>query len=213
MADVLLIILIAYLLGTIMGGTVVGALRGGIDLRQVGSGNVGATNALRTQGKAFALAVLLLDIGKGVLAVTVLPMSAGLESPWPRESLAYGCGVAVAVGHIYPVWFRFRGGKGVATLAGVFAALLPMALPWMLVVFAALLLLTGYVSLASVCAALVAALHVGLGEGLSTPAGAFALAMAALVIFKHRENLKRMAAGQEPRFERARVLGRWLGFK
>lgn len=212
MFEVIALVITAYLIGTVMGGTVVGALRGGIDLRTLGSGNIGATNALRTQGKGFALAVLLLDIGKGVLAVTLLPRLIS-DSVLSRESLAYLCGVAVAVGHIYPVWFRFRGGKGVATLAGVFATLLPFALPWMLAVFALLLLVTGYVGLASVGSALTAALYIGLSAGLTTHAGAFALAMAALVIFKHRENLKRMVSGTEPRFERTRVLGRALGLK
>ena len=213
MLEVLLKILAAYLIGTIMGGTVVGALRGGVDLRKLGSGNMGATNALRTQGKRFALAVLAVDIIKGVVAVTLLPAWNWSNAAVSRESMAYLCGVAVAVGHIYPVWFRFRGGKGVATLAGVFATLLPFALPWMLAVFALLVLLTGYVSLASVCSALTAALYVSLGAGLTTHAGAFALAMSALVIFKHRENLKRVVSGNEPRFERARVLGRALGLK
>ena len=213
MLEVLLKTLAAYLIGTIMGGTVVGALRGGVDLRKLGSGNIGATNALRTQGKGFALAVLLVDIGKGVLAVTLLSMWEWTESALSRESMAYLCGVAVAVGHIYPVWFRFRGGKGVATLAGVFATLMPLALPWMLAVFALLVLLTGYVSLASVCGALTAALYVGLGEGLYSHAGVFTLAMSLLVIFKHRGNLKRVMNGDEPRFERARLLGRALGLK
>lgn len=213
MLEIFLKALVAYLLGTIMGGTVIGALRGGVDLRKLGSGNLGATNALRTQGKGFALAVLLLDIGKGVLAVTLLPMWSWADASLSRESVAYLCGVAVAVGHIYPLWFRFRGGKGVATLAGVFATLLPLALPWMLAVFALLVLLTGYVSLASVCGALTAALYVGLGEGLSSHAGVFTLAMSLLVIFKHRGNLKRVMNGDEPRFERARLLGRALGLK
>lgn len=204
---------LAYLIGTIMGGTVIGWLRGGVDLRQLGSGNIGATNALRTQGKGFALAVLLLDAGKGVFAVLALP---ALNWPWAgapalsRESLAYVCGVAVALGHIYPVWFRFRGGKGVATLTGVFGALMTTALPWMLVAFALTVLLTGYVGLASVFGALTAAIYVGFGPGLATPAGFFTLAMAGLVIFKHRDNLRRVFLGTEPRFERARVLGRWL---
>lgn len=213
MLEIFLKALVAYLLGTIMGGMVIGALRGGVDLRKLGSGNLGATNALRTQGKGFALAVLLLDIGKGVLAVTLLPMWPWADSSLSRESVAYLCGVAVAVGHIYPVWFRFRGGKGVATLAGVFATLLPLALPWMLAVFALLVLLTGYVSLASVCGALTAALYVGLGEGLNSHAGVFTLTMSLLVIFKHRGNLKRVMNGDEPRFERARLLGRALGLK
>ncbi len=204
---------LAYLIGTIMGGSVIGLLRGGVDLRTLGSGNVGATNALRTQGKGFALAVLLLDAGKGVLAVLALP---AFNWPWvgvsslTRESIAYVCGVAVALGHVYPVWFRFRGGKGVATLTGVFGALIVAALPWMLAAFALTVMLTGYVGLASAFGALTATIYVGVTAGLATPAGFFTLAMAALVVFKHRENLRRIFLGTEHRFERARVLGRWL---
>ncbi len=202
---------LAYLLGTLMGGTVVGALRGGVDLRKFGSGNIGATNALRTQGKGFALAVLALDAGKGVLAVLAVPV---LDWPWAgatalsRESVAYVCGVAVALGHIYPVWFGFRGGKGVATLAGVFGALLTLAMPWMVAAFVLTVLLTGYVGLASVVTALTATLWAALGPGLVSPAGLFTLAMALLVIFKHRDNLQRIARGEEYCFEKARVLGR-----
>src|SRR5689334_22048078 len=115
-----------------MGGILIGRLRGGVDLRTMGSGNVGATNALRTQGKAFALAVFAIDAGKGVLAATAIP-----AVPWNlpgallfgRDTLPYACGIAVALGHIFPAWFHFHGGKGIATLAGVYATLLTPALP------------------------------------------------------------------------------------
>src|SRR5262245_5340181 len=102
-----------------MGGQIAGRFRG-VDLRTQGSGNVGATNALRTQGKKFALLVLAIDVGKGVLAALLLP---GLPWPWgestvSHEALAYLCGGAAVIGHCYPVFSGFRGGKGVATLAG-----------------------------------------------------------------------------------------------
>lgn len=205
--------ILAYLIGTLMGGVVVGALRGGVDLSKVGSGNVGATNALRTQGKAFAFAVLLIDAGKGVLAVTLLPACTwpwAESSPPSREAVAYLCGAAVALGHIYPVWFNFRGGKGVATLMGVYGALLPAAFPWMAATFVLITVLSGFVALSSIGGALCAAVFVAATSGLLTVAGAFTIAMAALVIFKHRDNLRRIASGDEHRFERARALGRWL---
>lgn len=208
--------LLAYLLGTLMGGSVVGALCGGVDLRKVGSGNVGATNALRTQGKTFALAVLLIDAGKGVLAVTLLPAWTWTWSDvtvLPRESLAYVCGAAVALGHIYPVWYGFRGGKGVATLMGVYGAVLPAAFPWMAATFVLITMLSGFVALSSIGGALCATIFVALTTGLLTPAGGFTLAMSALVIFKHRDNLQRIARGEEYRFEKARALGRMLRFK
>src|SRR5438309_183117 len=121
-----------------MGGQVVGRVRGGVDLREHGSGNIGATNALRTQGKGFALAVLAIDVGKGVLAASVLPW---LHWPWEgasalsRETLAYFCGAAAALGHCYPAFYAFRGGKGVATLAGVYATVMTAAMPWILLAF------------------------------------------------------------------------------
>jgi glycerol-3-phosphate acyltransferase PlsY len=216
MAELLAKVLLAYLLGTAMGGFIVGRLRGGIDLRTQGSGNVGATNALRTQGKGFALLVLLIDVGKGIAAVTLLP-----PLPWPmadglamgRGALPYACGVAAALGHVYPVWFGFRGGKGAATLAGIFAVLLTAALPWMLLTFALVLVLTGYVGLGTVTAAITALLYVTCfsAHGLFSPPGLFTLTMALLVAYTHRENLLRVWQGRESRFERAMILKRWLG--
>jgi glycerol-3-phosphate acyltransferase PlsY len=214
MTELLIKALAAYLLGGVMGGDVMRLLRGGADLRQSGSGNVGATNALRTRGPAFALGVLLIDIGKGVLAALAIP---AVHWPWPQTGAlppltqGYVCGVAVALGHCYPLFQKFRGGKGVATLAGVFGALLPAALPWMLLAFALAVMLTGYVALASIGGALTALAYVLLGNGgLLSAAGAFTLAMVALVVFKHRENLRRLRQGSEHRFEKAMVLRKWL---
>lgn len=205
----------AYLIGGVMGGDILRAVLGGDDLRQTGSGNVGTTNALRNRGKAFALGVLAIDIGKGVLAVTLIP-----HMPWPwigrctlsATTLAYTCGIAVVLGHCYPLLQKFRGGKGVATLAGVFGALLPWALPWMLLAFVLTLLTGGYVSLSSLLAAVAAVLWVAIAmpAGLLSTVGAFVLAMLVLLVFKHRSNILRLLRGQEPRFERVRVIGRQL---
>lgn len=204
---------LAYLLGGVMGGDVMRRLAGGADLRAAGSGNVGATNALRTRGAKFALGVLAIDIGKGVLAALALP-----RVPWPlgtaaddtlHAALPFVCGYAAALGHCYPVFQKFRGGKGVATLTGVFGALLPSALPWIIATFALVVMLTGWVSLASIAGSVVALLFVScFGAGFWSLTGAFTLAMVALVLFKHRANLARLVAGTEPRFEKARVLGR-----
>ena len=212
MLELLLKTLAAYLLGNLMGGKLLGALRG-IDLRSVGSGNVGATNALRTQGAGFAIGVLAIDVAKGVIASLWIPQlpSFGAGVFAVREQ-AYLCGVAVALGHCYPAFYGFKGGKGVATLAGVFAALLAGALGWMLGVFALLIMLSGYVSLATLGAAATAVLWVALdtAAGLRSSAGAFTLAMATLIVWTHRHNIERLLRGNESRFEKARVLGRWL---
>ena len=216
MAELLAKILLAYLLGTAMGGFIVGRLRGGVDLRTQGSGNVGATNALRTQGKLFALLVLLIDVGKGIVAVTLVP-----ALPWPlpdgmamgRGALPYACGVSAALGHVYPAWFGFRGGKGAATLAGIFAVLLTAALPWMLLAFALVLVLTGYVGLATITASVTALLYVACfsAQGIFSPPGLFTLTMSLLVVYTHRENLLRVWHGRENKFERAMIFKRWLG--
>lgn len=214
--DMLARLLLAYLLGCVMGGRIMGALRGGVDLRRLGSGNIGATNALRTQGVGFALGVLLIDVLKGVVAVLVVPqLTLPLDAAdWSgsRESQAYACGAAVVIGHCYPLFNRFAGGKGVATLAGVFACLLPLAVLWMLGAFVLVVLLSGYVSLATLAATVVGLFHVSCvgPHGLFSAAGLFMLGMAALVFWKHRHNLMRLYQGTESRFERARVLGRWL---
>lgn len=215
MVDTLLQTLLAYLIGTLMGGQIVGALRGGIDLRQLGSGNLGATNALRTQGAAFGLSVLAIDVLKGLLAALVVPALPNLGTPLlARADQAYLCGVAVAIGHCYPVTARFRGGKGVATLAGVFAALLTPSLPWLLGSFVLVVILTGYVSLATIVATLAAVLYATCfsAAGLFSTAGAFTVAMALLVVWKHRDNVRRLFARREHRFEKAMVLRRWLRF-
>lgn len=215
MIELIVKALLAYLLGGLMGGDVMRYLVGGEDLRASGSGNVGATNALRTRGPGFALGVLAIDIGKGVLAALLIPVL-----PWPfaaggaetRELLPYVCGFAAALGHCYPVFKKFRGGKGVATLTGVFGALLPAALPWIVGAFVLVILLSGYVSLASITGAVVALFYVAcIGSGFWSLAGAFTLAMLALVLFKHRANIARLAAGTESRFERARLIGRCFG--
>jgi glycerol-3-phosphate acyltransferase PlsY len=213
LTEIILKVAVAYLLGNIMGGQIAGRLRG-VDLRTQGSGNIGATNALRTQGKKAALLVLAIDVGKGVLAALALP-----AVPWPwsggsadRETLMYACGAAAAIGHCYPVFHGFRGGKGVATLAGVYAAVMPFALPWILLAFIAVVILSGYVSLATLTAALAALLNVTCFDerGIFSPLGAFCVSMTVLVLWKHRQNWGRLLRGTEHRFEKARLLHRWL---
>jgi glycerol-3-phosphate acyltransferase PlsY len=195
-------LLLAYLLGTLLGSLILGRLRG-IDIRNLGSGNAGATNALRTQGRGFALAVLLIDVGKGVIAVLTLPP---LQLPGmaadplvSREWLSIACGLAVIIGHVYPVWFGFRGGKGVATVVGVVGALqpwllLPLLSCWLLVV-----MLTGYVGLASMLsgAGLTAAVYAG-ARG-DTPLLVFCILVTGFVTFTHRANIARMLSGTENR--------------
>jgi glycerol-3-phosphate acyltransferase PlsY len=200
-------ITLAYALGAIMGGLVVGYARGGVDIRKVGSGNVGGTNALRTQGKLFALFVMLIDVGKGIVAVAFLPPlefpGIGIDPEIHRAVMTYAVGLAVVVGHVFPVWADFRGGKGGATAAGLLAYLAPaVAVPvigaWLAIVF-----FTGYVGIATVSAAWFAAAYLAVTALPETRAlAAFAALLAAFITYTHRSNLRRMWDGTESRFGR-----------
>jgi acyl phosphate:glycerol-3-phosphate acyltransferase len=198
-------LLLAYLLGTLLGSMILGRMRG-VDIRSMGSGNAGATNALRTQGKVFGLLVLLIDIAKGVIAARWLPSAVlpgiGIDAGVSREWLTVACGFAVIVGHVYPVWFDFRGGKGAATVVGVVAALelrllLPLLLSWIVV-----LLLSGFVGLATMLATVALAVAVIVLEPNNLPLCTFCCAVAVFVIFTHRSNIARMRAGKENRVRR-----------
>lgn len=206
-------ILLAYLLGSIVGGLVVGKLWGGVDIRKSGSGNAGATNALRTQGAGFAAWVILIDIAKGWIAAAVLPRL-GLPGVTPAPGnqamwLPALCAFAAILGHVFPVWHGFRGGKGVATLVGAFAGiqlalLLPLFASWLAVV-----VVSGYVGLASIIAALAIPIYLLIRDGVvMSPLMGFALACALLVLYTHRGNVRRMRAGTEPRARRLWLLGR-----
>jgi acyl phosphate:glycerol-3-phosphate acyltransferase len=212
--ELLLKVLASYLIGSLIGGLIVGKLRGGVDIRTLGSGNAGGTNALRTQGKSFALWVMLIDIGKGIVATRLIaPLSLqglGLAGAgvW-REWLPIVCGLAAIIGHVYPIWYGFRGGKGVATLVGVVFGVEPILLGVMLLVWLVMVVLFGYVGLASIVAALSIALFVAATDMQPyAPLLSFGVAVAVLVVFTHRANLARMRAGTEPRARRLWLLGR-----
>ena len=198
-------ILMAYLLGTVLGSLILGRLRG-VDIRSMGSGNAGATNALRTQGKLFGFLVLTVDIAKGVFAVWWLPTAAlpaiGIDPDLPREWLTVACGFAVIVGHVYPVWFGFRGGKGAATMVGVVAAMEPRLLVPMLLCWFLALVLWGYVSLATMLSGVALVAAVCIVEPSNAPLLSFCVAMTVFVVYTHRSNIARMRAGQESRVRR-----------
>jgi len=208
-------VLASYLVGSLIGSLIVGRLRGGVDIRTLGSGNAGGTNALRTQGKSFALWVMVIDVGKGILATRVIaPLSLqglGLLGVGGglREWLPVACGLAAIVGHVYPMWFGFRGGKGVATLVGVVFGVEPVLLLVVLLVWLVMVVLFGFVGLASIVAASALAVFVGVsGMQPQVPLLAFGVAVAMLVAFTHRSNLARMRAGTEPRARRLWLFGR-----
>ena len=145
--------LLSYFLGSIMGSMVVGRLYGGVDIRTMGSGNAGGTNALRTQGWLFALGVMLIDVGKGALGAGVVP---ALNVPFvatdptlSRQWLTLCCAAAAVIGHVWPMWHKFKGGKGAATLVGTLAVLSPGLIVPVLIVWGIVLISSGYVGLAT----------------------------------------------------------------
>jgi acyl phosphate:glycerol-3-phosphate acyltransferase len=201
--------LFAYLLGSLMGALLVGEFRG-VDIRDLGSGNAGGTNALRTQGFWFAAATVVIDIGKGWLAAGWLP---GLELPGvaadpavDRDWLAVACAAAAVIGHIWPQYHGFRGGKGGATLVGALLALSPSLVPIALAVWLVVVMLAGFAGLATMTAAAAMPVALLIQGDVPSPLVAFTLVMAALVIFAHRSNIARMRAGKEPRLSRLWLL-------
>lgn len=204
----LVLLLAAYLLGSLSGSLLLGRLRG-IDIRTQGSGNAGGTNALRTQGWRFALGVVLLDVGKGVAATLLALHLADTGPALTPYAQALAAGFAAALGHIYPLYFGFRGGKGAATLAGAVGVLLPLALAPLFALWLLVLLTTGYVGLATVSAGLALPLMAALAPaGAHAAFAVFGAACAVLVLWTHRGNLQRLRDGTELRFERARLLAR-----
>ncbi len=213
MADFLLKTVFAYLLGSVVGSLVVGKIRGGVDVRQMGSGNAGATNALRTQGPAFALWVFIIDIAKGFVAARWLPLLPvpGVAPAGPELAgwLAAACAFAAIIGHVFPVWHGFRGGKGVATLVGAFAGRDPMLLVPLLGTWLGIVMVSGFVGFASIAASVALPIYLLFRDGAALTAElCFALACAGLVIFTHRGNVRRMREGTEPRSSKLWVFGR-----
>lgn len=208
MLELVLKILIAYLLGSVLGSMIVGRLRGGVDIRKLGSGNAGGTNALRTQGFWFAFGVMLIDIGKGWVAAKVIPKVHLIQTvePFDDQWLAVACSAAVVIGHVYPVWYGLRGGKGAATLVGVLAGLHPAALAPVLSAWVIVLVLTGYVGLATVLATAFFPCYLGISHSNELPLLSFAIGMSIFVLFTHRSNIARMRAGTENRAHRVWLL-------
>jgi len=205
MIDSLVRLLLSYLLGSVSGSMVVGALRH-VDIRQSGSGNAGGTNAFRTQGFWFALGVVIIDIGKGVLAAWAVPvLNLGLSTdPSIQPYLPLACGFMAVVGHCYPVWYGFRGGKGAATAIGALLVIEPWAILPMLLIWLIVLTLTGWVGLGTMLAAIsLVPSMVLLGSPASTVV--FGIALAVFIVFTHRSNIRKMLDGSENRFERARI--------
>jgi len=207
MTALILKICLSYLLGSVSGSLLLGRFKK-IDIRSLGSGNAGGTNAFRTQGLLFALGVVMIDVGKGFIAAWWIPhIAAGLSQPvLDTGQLVMVCGFAAVLGHCFPIWHGFRGGKGAATAVGALIViepwlLLPLVTTWLLT-----LVLTGYVGLSTVLAGfslVPAALWMNDNELVI-----LSVALALFLLFTHRSNLHKLRNGTEYRFERIYIFSR-----
>jgi len=195
---------VSYLLGSIPFGYLLVRIFRGQDVRQTGSGNIGATNVARTGSKGLAIATLLLDALKGYIAVMLafLLAARALADPGQTYTAAALAGFCAVLGHMFPVWLRFKGGKGVATALGAFTALAPRAILVALVVFVVVVALTRYISLGSMAGAAVFPFAAWwLNPFTRTPSVLVLIAASSfLIIIRHKDNIRRLLAGSENRF-------------
>ncbi len=196
--------LVSYFIGSLMGAMIIGKLRGGVDIRTMGSGNAGGTNALRTQGVAFALGVVAVDIGKGIIGAGVVPELnlpfVATDPALSREWLTLCCAAAAVMGHVWPIYHGFKGGKGAATFVGTLVILGPLLIIGVVLVWAWLLIMTGYVGLATITAATVLPVYLGVAKlPDGQPLFIYCAVMAMFIIYWHRSNIQRMREGSEHR--------------
>ena len=204
-------IILSYLLGSVSGSLIAGKFKG-VDIRKMGSGNAGGTNAFRTQGAGFAAVVILIDVAKGFIATVyvaylTIPFITGPD-PAHINLLLILCGVAAVVGHVYPVYFGFKGGKGAGAAIGVVLAIAPTILLIAVFIWIINLVITGFVGLGTIIAAVsIPVMSIFLSvDNIYFPYFAFPLAV--FIIYTHRSNIKRMIEGNENRFEKARIFHR-----
>ena len=194
------IVLLAYVIGSIPPAVWVGKYFYGIDIREHGSGNAGATNVLRTLGKKAAISVLIMDMVKGFAAVNLSWFTS--YSPTDNEWIGIRSALAIAaiLGHIFPLFAQFRGGKGVATMTGTLLALNPAAASIAIVFFSVILSFTKYVSLSSMVTALMLPVIFGALFGSGMALNLYSFAVAVIILITHRKNIKRLLKGEELKF-------------
>ena len=203
-------LILSYLLGSVSGSMLMGKLKG-TDIRKMGSGNAGGTNAFRTMGATFALGVLCIDVLKGFIAVKFVPfLKLGdilTINSIDIELLHIVCGMSVVMGHVYPIYHGLKGGKGAGTMVGVLAALFPMYLIIGVPIWLMVLVFSGYVGFSTIIAGIILPISTAFyfEGGLGTPFGIFTMIISLFIIFTHRSNIRRMLDGNENRFEKAMV--------
>ena len=202
-------ILLSYLIGSISGSMVLGKLKG-IDIRKMGSGNAGGTNAFRTVGAIFALGVIFIDILKGVVAVlyvSQLNFISMYSLNISNEIIHIVCAIAAVLGHVYPIYYNFKGGKGAGTLIGIIGVLFPQCIVYALLGWLITLMFSGFVGLATMIAGLVLVITAFLFK-IHYIYFYFSILMALFIIFTHRSNIKRMIDGTENRFKKIMLFKR-----
>jgi len=201
--NIFIITVLSYLVGSISGSMVLGKLKG-VDIRTMGSGNAGGTNAFRSIGPLFALGVVLIDILKGYISVVFISeLSFFIINPAiTYEYKQVICGIATVLGHVYPIYYKFKGGKGAGTLIGIVGALFPQAMLNSLVSWVISLIFTGYVGFSTMLAGIVLSTTVFFIPNIPDIYFYFSLLMTLFIIFTHRSNIIRMIEGNENRFEK-----------
>ena len=201
-------IFLSYLFGSISGSLLLGKFNN-IDIRKLGSGNAGGTNALRSVGPLFALGTIIIDIFKGFLPVYFLPSLINNGNPWIPVLL----GIAAVIGHVYPIFYSFKGGKGAGTLVGVVMAIFPSSILIVFCTWLMILILTGYVGLSTMCAgvSLVVITYLQYPDnGINSAFGYFTIGVSLFLFYTHRENIKRMLSGGENQFKKVMIFNKFF---
>ena len=207
--QIIINIILSYLLGSISGSMILGKIKG-VDIRTMGSGNAGGTNAFRTVGAIFALGVIFIDILKGVVAVlyvSQLNFISMYSLNISNEIIHIVCAIAAVLGHVYPIYYNFKGGKGAGTLIGIIGVLFPQCIVYALLGWLITLMFSGFVGLATMIAGLVLVITAFLFK-IHYIYFYFSILMALFIIFTHRSNIKRMIDGTENRFKKIMLFKR-----
>ena len=202
--DIIINIFLSYLVGSISGSMVLGKLKG-VDIRKMGSGNAGGTNALRSIGPMFALGVVFIDVFKGVVAVLFISKITFIgDLSIPNELVLILCGIGAVAGHVYPIYYNFKGGKGAGTLIGIVGTLFPKSIIYVFLSSLIIIITTGFVGLGTMVGSIVLVIvtYFYYPNGLNSYFGYFSIIMSLFIIFTHRSNIKRMLNGKENQFKK-----------
>lgn len=204
MIKLFIFIILSYLIGSISGSLLLGKFKK-VDIRNLGSGNAGATNAFRSVGPLFALGTLLIDIMKGYLPVILF--SPYIDMSLDQDLIKILIGVSSVLGHVYPIFYSFKGGKGAGTLLGVIAAIFPSSISLVFSIWILVLIFTGYVGLSTIFAGLtlVVSAYFWYSPGIYSAFGFFTILISIFLIFTHRSNISRMIEGKENQFQKVMI--------